>query len=209
VESATLPSSGSSPGGFLARPLAVLLLVVVTAGCVSMPIVGPALLLARADRQAREGGWEEAVKSYDEYLTRFPDDSAAPRVLESRDTLVAMLAARAELARRREEVTRLRDELAKLLDEGTRLREGGTRLRAEATVLRDEVNRLREERLQLREERTLLQEERLQLHDELARRKGDLARTRQELATQQAEADRLRADMERLKQIDLKLERKR
>ena len=186
----------------LAHRLVVLLLLATTAGCVSLPIVGPALLLARADRQAREGAWEEAVASYDQYLARFPDDSAAPRVLESRDTLAATLTARAELARRREEVARLRDELATLKDEGTRLREDGTRMRAEATVLRDEVIRLRDERIHLRGEGT-------QLREELNRREGDLARTRQELAVQQAEADRLRADIERLKQIDLMLERKR
>ena len=186
----------------VARCLAVLAVLAATAGCVSAPVIGPALLLARADRQAREGAWEEAVASYDDYLARFPDDGAAPRVLESRDTLAAMLSAQADLARQRDEVARLRDELAILKDEGTRLREGGIRMRAESTVLRDEVIRLRDERTQLRDET-------MQLRKELTRRQDDLARTRQELAAQQAEAERLRADIERLKQIDLKLERKR
>jgi hypothetical protein len=183
------------------RWLAILLLLTTT-GCVSVPIIGPALLLARADRQAREGAWEDAVASYDDYLARFPDDSAAPRVLESRDTLAAMLSAQTDLARQRDEVARLRAELATVKDEGTRLREGGIRLRAESTVLRDEVIRLRDERTQLRDETK-------QLRRELTRRQDDLARMRQELAVQQAEAERLRADIERLKQIDLKLERKR
>jgi hypothetical protein len=187
--------------GHAARCLAVLLLIAVT-GCVSAPVIGPSLLLARADRQAREGAWEDAVASYDDYLARFPDEGAAPRVLESRDTLAVMLSAQDDLARQREEVARLRAELAALKDEGTRLREGGTRLRAESTMLRDEVIRLRDERTQLRDETT-------QLRRELTRRQDDLVRTRQELAAQQAEADRLRADIERLKQIDLKLERKR
>ena len=171
-----------------ARWLAVSLLLGTLAGCVSFPILGPVLLVAQADRQAREGAWAEAVASYDEYLARVPDGSSAPRVRESRDTLAAMLTARGELTRRREEVTRLRNELAGLQDEGTRLREDGTRLRAEATVLREE----------------------------LTLRESDLARTRQELAARQAEAERLRADIERLrvdierlKQIDLKLERRR
>ena len=62
--------------------LAGLLLLLSIAGCISLPILGPTLLLVRADRQAREGAWEEAVASYDEYLSRFPADSAAPRVLE-------------------------------------------------------------------------------------------------------------------------------
>jgi len=178
-----------------------LLILAITAGCTTMPIVGPAVVLARADRQAREGAWEDAVRSYDEYLGRFPDEADAPRILESRDTLAAMLTARAEVARRREEVTRLQDELSKLETEGTRLREDGTRHRAEVAVLRDEVIKLRDERVRLRSESGALREE-------LTRREGDLAKTRQELAARQAEADKLRAYIERLKEIDLKLERK-
>jgi len=215
-ESSPLVTRAGTRGWPAARWLTVLLLLAAIAGCVSFPILGPVLLVAQADRQAREGAWEEAVTSYDEYLTRFPDDSGAPRIRESRDTLAAMLTARSELTRRREEVARLRDELAGLQAEGTRLREDGTRLRAEATVLRDEVVRLRDERVHLRAEGT-------QLREELTLRESDLARTRQELAARQAEAERtradaerlradaerLRADIERLKQIDLKLERRK
>ncbi|MGH7389014.1 MAG: hypothetical protein ACREM3_06085 [Candidatus Rokuibacteriota bacterium] len=209
---ALLPRGGRP----VTRWLTVLLLISAPAGCVSMPVLGPALLLAQADRHAREGAWERAVAAYDEYLARFPDDSSAPRVLESRDELAAMLTARAELTRRREEVARLRDELARLQDERARLREDGTRLRdemirlyddrvtlrAEATVLRDQVIRLHDDQSNLRAEGT-------QLREELTRREDDLARTRQELAAQQAEADRLRADIERLKEIDLQPDRKR
>jgi chromosome segregation ATPase len=189
------------PVGGTRSGLLWLLILAITAGCTTIPIVGPAVLLARADRQAREGAWDDAVRSYDEYLGRFPDDEDAPRILESRDTLAAMLTARAEVARRREEVTRLQDELTKLEDEGTRLREDGTRQRAEVTTLRDEVIKLRDERVQLRNESGALREE-------LTRREGDLARTRQELAARQAEAEKLRTYIERLKEIDLKLERK-
>ena len=200
---------GGGRGWPAARSLVVLLLLATVAGCVSWPIVGPVILVAKADRQAREGAWQEAVASYDDYLARFPDDSWAPRIRESRDTLAAMLTARSELTRRREEVAKLRDELAGLQDEGTRLREDGTRLRAEATVLRDEVIRLRDERMHLRAEGTQLRAEGTQLREELTLRESDLARTRQELAARQAEAERLRADIERLKQIDLKLERRK
>jgi hypothetical protein len=200
---------GGGRGWPAARSLVVLLLLATVAGCVSWPIVGPVILVAKADRQAREGAWQEAVASYDDYLARFPDDSWAPRIRESRDTLAAMLTARSELTRRREEVAKLRDELAGLQDEGTRLREDGTRLRAEATVLRDEVIRLRDERMQLRAEGTQLRAEGTQLREELTLRESDLARTRQELAARQAEAERLRADIERLKQIDLKMERRK
>jgi chromosome segregation ATPase len=177
------------------RWIAVLLLPAAVTGCVSWPVIGPVLLLAQADNQTREGAWEEAVASYDEYLARYPDDRSAPRVLERRNTLAATLTARAELTRRREEVARLRDELAGLREQEAALREGGTRLRAEATVLRDEVLRLHDEQAQLREE--------------LTRRERDLARTRQELAARRAEAERLRADIERLKEIDLQRARRR
>jgi hypothetical protein len=197
-----------SPVGGTRSGLLWLLILALTAGCTTIPIVGPAVLLARADRQAREGAWDDAVRSYDEYLGRFPDDEDAPRILESRDTLAAMLTARAEVARRREEVTRLQDELTKLENEGTRLREDGTRQRAEVTILRDEVIKLRDERVRLHDERARLSNESGALREELTRREGDLARTRQELAVRQAEADKLRAYIERLKEIDLKLERK-
>lgn len=170
------------------RWLAVLLLSTATAGCASMPFLGPILLLGQADHQAREGEWEVAVASYDEFLARYPDDRAAPRVRERRDTLAATLGARLELVRQRDEVVRLRAELAGLREQEARLRESRTRLRGDAADLRDEVIRLR---------------------DELGRRERDLARTRQELAARQAEAERLRDDIERLKQIDLQLERRR
>jgi chromosome segregation ATPase len=182
--------------------LPALVLLALLAGCTSLPLLGPTLLLARADRQAREGAWEEAVVTYDEFLARYPSDSASGRVRGNRDTLAAMLTAHGELDRHREEVARLRAELARLEDEEARLREDRSRLRTEATALRDEVVRLRDERIRLREAGT-------QLREQLNRREGDLARTRQELAAQQAEAERLRADIERLKDIDLKLERKR
>lgn len=186
------------------RWLAVLLVLVTTAGCASVPLVGPALLLVRADHQAREGAWEAAVASYDEFLARFPDDSWAPRALRSRDTLAATLGARLELARRREEVSRLRNELARLQNEEIRLWEDWSRLRAEATEMRDEVLRLRDERTEMRDEVLRLRDQGTVLREELNRRKGDLVRARQELGAQQAEAERLKTDIERLKQIDLK-----
>jgi septal ring factor EnvC (AmiA/AmiB activator) len=184
--------------------LAVLLVLVTTAGCASLPVVGPTLLLVRADHLAREGAWEAAVASYDEFLARFPEDSWAPRVLRSRDTLAATLGARVELTRRREEVDRLRSELARLQLEEIRLWEDWSRLRTEATEMRDEVIRLRDERSEMRDEVIRLRDQGMELREELNRRKGDLVRARQELGAQQAEAERLKTDIERLKQIDLK-----
>jgi len=108
----------------MSRTPAVLLLMATTAGCASWPFGGGgATLLSRADHQAREGAWEDAVTTYDEYLARYSDTAAAPRALESRDTLAAMLVARSELTRLRAEVMQLRAELAQLREDMTR-REG-------------------------------------------------------------------------------------
>jgi chromosome segregation ATPase len=191
------------------RRLAVLLLLANLAGCASVPLLGPTLLQAQADRQAREGAWEQAVATYDEFLRRYPADGAVPRVRASRDTLAAMVTAHAELRRRREEVAQLRDELARLSAEEARLREDRGRLRGEATELRDEVVRLRDERVRLRAADSQLREQLSRRDNDLARARQELATQRQELAAQQAEAERLRSDIERLKDIDLKLERKR
>ena len=170
------------------------MLLAATAGCVSSAILGPERLLARADRQAQEGAWDQALRSYDEYLARFPDDRSMPRAVESRDRLIATLTARNELTRWREEVARLRDEV--------------NRLRAERMRLREERTQLYEEKRELHEEKSQLHEEKTQLHQELTRREDALVRMRQELAVRRAEAERLRADIERIKEIDLKLESK-
>jgi chromosome segregation ATPase len=126
------------------RAPAVLLLMAATAGCASWPFgSGGVALLSRADHQAREGAWEDAVATYDEYLTRYPDASAAPRDLESRDTLASMLMARSELTRLRAEVMQLRAELAQLRDDLTR-REGDlVRTRQELATRQAEADRLR------------------------------------------------------------------
>jgi chromosome segregation ATPase len=126
------------------RAPAVLLLVAATAGCATWPLSGAgAALLARADHQAREGAWEDAVATYDEYLKRYPDTSAAPRALQSRDTLAEMLVARNELTRLRAEVKQLRAELAQARDDLSR-REGDlARTRQELVTRQAEADRLR------------------------------------------------------------------
>ena len=128
----------------MSRAPAVLLLLAATAGCASWPLgTGGVALLSRADHQAREGAWEEAVATYDEYLTRYPDASSAPRALESRDTLASMLMARKELTRLRAEVMQLRAELGQLRDDLNR-REGDlVRTRQELATRQAEADRLR------------------------------------------------------------------
>ena len=111
------------------RAAAGLLLVAALAGCASWPFGRGATLLAEADRLAREGDFDGAVARYDLYLARYPETWAAPRALESRDTLAAMLAARAEVTRLRQEVARLRDELARREVDLARLRSDLERLK--------------------------------------------------------------------------------
>jgi len=143
------------------RAPAVLLLMATTAGCATWPPASAgSTLLARADHQAREGAWEDAVATYDQYLARYPNASAAPRALQSRDMLAEMLVARSELTRLRGEVRQLRAELAQARDDLTR-REGdlvrtrqelATR-QAEADRLRDDLERLKQIDLRLERRR--------------------------------------------------------
>jgi hypothetical protein len=93
-------------------------------GCASADWLfnGSASLLARADRLADRQQYEPAVRAYDEFLARYPTDPAAPRALKSRDTLVSIVTARAELARLRSELAARDGELARLRQETERLR---------------------------------------------------------------------------------------
>jgi septal ring factor EnvC (AmiA/AmiB activator) len=140
----------------MSRAPAVLLLMVAIAGCASWPFgSGGVALLSRADHQAREGAWEEAVVTYDEYLTRYPDAASAPRALESRDTLASMLMARKELTRLRAEVTQLRAEV--------------TQLRAELAQVRDDLNRREGDLVRTRQELATRQAEADRLRADLER----------------------------------------
>lgn len=98
--------------------------LVLGGGCASSdrPFNGSASLLARADRLADRQQYAPAVRAYDEFLARYPTDPAAPRALRSRDTLVSIVTARAELARLRSEVAARDGELARLRQETERLR---------------------------------------------------------------------------------------
>lgn len=107
------------------RPLLTAILVAMTlAGCATAewPLGGATSLLARADRLADGQQYEPAVRTYDEFLTRYPADPAAPRALKSRDTIASIVTARAELARLRGELAARDAELAKLRQESERLR---------------------------------------------------------------------------------------
>ena len=121
----------------VALRLATLVLVAtLTGGCATGPFARGQAVLDRADRLAREGAWQEAATAYDEYLTRHPHTASAPRAAASRDTLVALLAARAELARLREELGRLREDLARRDSDLVRVRQEADRLRTDLERLK-------------------------------------------------------------------------
>jgi small-conductance mechanosensitive channel len=124
------------------RALLAFALAAALAGCASWPYGPGSSIMADADRMARDGDFTAAVAKYDDYLARYPEGWSAPRARESRDTLAATLAARAEAAKLRQEVARLREELAR--------REGDLgRVRQEADKLRSDLERLKQIDLKL------------------------------------------------------------
>jgi hypothetical protein len=113
------------------RRLVTATLLLALGGCASSwPFSDAPTLLARADRLADRHQYDAAIRAYDDFLTRFPDDPAAPRALKSRDTAASIVTARAEL-------TRLRAELAARDAELARLRQETERLRADLEKLKD------------------------------------------------------------------------
>ena len=138
----------------LARALAVVALAGTLAGCVASPwwpFRPAAILLMRADRAADELRFRQALSLYDEFLARYPDDVEAPRALESRDTVAAIVTTREELARLRGELRARESEAAKLRDEVARLRQELASRQAESDKLRADLEKMKE--LDLRLER--------------------------------------------------------
>jgi predicted nuclease with TOPRIM domain len=83
-------------------------------------ILGPSLLLDRADRLIGRGDYGAAVRAYDEFLAKYPD--LAGRVQARRDTVANLVAAQADLTRLRGELTARESELSRLKQEVERLR---------------------------------------------------------------------------------------
>jgi septal ring factor EnvC (AmiA/AmiB activator) len=143
------------------RVVVAVLFITALAGCASStwwPFRPAAMLLLRADRAADEMRFRQALFLYDEFLTRYPDDVQAPRVLESRDTVAAIVTTRDELVRMRGELRareleagKLRDELARLRQELSSRQAETDKLRAESDKLRADLERMKE--LDLRLER--------------------------------------------------------
>jgi hypothetical protein len=115
---------------------AAALLALAAGGCVSWPAPRGQALLDRADRLAAEGAWDRAAAAYGDYLARHPRGEGASRAAASRDSLTALLAARAEVARLREETARLRDDLARRDSDLVRVRQEADRLRSDLERLK-------------------------------------------------------------------------
>lgn len=134
------------------RRFVALVLVAAVGGCAWVPLkrVSPgAAALERADDLAREGAWEDAVKAYGAYLARYPDVETASRAAASRDTLQALLTARAELAVQRDELARQGAELTRLREELFRRDHDLVRVRQEAERLKTDLECLKQIDLKL------------------------------------------------------------
>ena len=140
----------------LVSALAVVLIAGALGGCATSswwPFRPAALLLVRADRAADELRFRQALALYDEFLTRYPDDAAAARALESRDTVAAIVTTREELARLRSELRARESEVTKLRDDVARLRQELMSRQAETDKLRADLERIKEMDLRLERRR--------------------------------------------------------
>jgi hypothetical protein len=121
------------------RRLALAVLALLLVGCASggRPLDSAAALLAHADRLADRQQYEPALRAYDEFLSRYPGDPAAPRALKSRDAVASIVTASAELARLRSELAARDAELAARDAELVKLRQLTERLRADLEKLKE------------------------------------------------------------------------
>ena len=122
------------------RLAAVLLSSLLTA-CAAEPLARPfarpsTTALARADKLAEQGQYQQAVAAYDQFLAEHADDAKAPRALAHRNAIAGYLTTRSELTRVRRELTAREAEVAGLRDELARVRQEGERLRADLERLK-------------------------------------------------------------------------
>src|SRR2546422_1745312 len=89
--------------------------------------------------------WSSDVCSSDLY----PDDAEAARVLESRDTVAAIVTTREELIRLRSQLRARESEVTKLREEVARLRQEVSSRQAETDKLRADLERLKQMDLRL------------------------------------------------------------
>jgi chromosome segregation ATPase len=122
------------------------------------PVMPSVMLLAEADGLLSEGNHGDAVLAYQDFLARFPDDTAAARVRATRDILSSLAITNAEVLRLREQ---------------TQVAEGDlVRLRRDLAVRQAEVGRLRQELAERQAELARLTEEADNLRRDLERLKN-------------------------------------
>ena len=141
---------------YLVNALAVVLVAGALGGCATSswwPFRPAAMLLVRADRAADELRFRQALALYDEFLARYPEDAAAARALESRDTVAAIVTTREELARLRSELRARESEVTKLREDVARLRQEVMSRQAETDKLRADLERIKEMDLRLERRR--------------------------------------------------------
>jgi tetratricopeptide (TPR) repeat protein len=121
------------------RALVLAALVLVLAGCFTLPLRPGVSLLDRGDALLEQGDYVSAMAAYDEFLKKYPDDRLAGSVQARRDTASAIRAARDEIAR-------LRSDLLLRENEMTRLRQEIDRLRADLETIKQTDLRLERKR---------------------------------------------------------------
>jgi hypothetical protein len=126
-------------------------LALAAAGCATAgwPFADSATLLARADRLTDRHQYDAALRMYDEFLTRYPSDPAAPRALKSRDAVASIVTARAELATARAELATARADVARLKNDIAARDAELAKLRQETERLRADLEKLKEVDLNL------------------------------------------------------------
>lgn len=104
-------------------------IILASTGCASWSPFSASRLLDRADALVQVGDYRGALPVYEEFLTKYPEHSAALRARTSRALITGFLGARAEIERlqrqtahRDAELARLRAEIARLTAEADRLR---------------------------------------------------------------------------------------
>jgi hypothetical protein len=122
------------------------------AGCVTSPPAPrpSAMLLAQADRMVTQGQYAGALDAYGQILAKYPDADEAGHARSSRDALVSLLAARAQVVRltadmkaQEAELVRTREQVAARDGELLRARQEIARLTAEADRLRADLESLK------------------------------------------------------------------
>ena len=119
------------------------------AGCVlpSTPPAPPArpavTLLARADGLVAEGHYADALDAYGEILAKYPNTDEASRARGSRETLVNLVSARAQIVKLTAEMKTQESHMKTQEAELTRARQEIARLTAESDKLRADLEHLK------------------------------------------------------------------